>query len=326
MSLVKDGGENFDRRHSLCPRTLLRIIPFLVSFPRLEKAFVGGGYDRNGEKLQYSTDYCIELHNNLFRILVEQFCVEFKSGGLPPKLHLRGILPESMDDSRFYCQDFHEEEGDYKDETKACSLCSSICAHFPPHAVIGTFSCCFFPHHQTSLCISDAERIRRVGRRLGFPFQAETAVIADFLESLPNIIRKYEVVVPSQSDAIFELARQLKEEEQPYALRSDRILDVSKDHKFIFHYVSEEGLGKLKKILRHFPRAHRGNDDIYRLAMDDAVSNHLKYSYGLRNAVWDGTSLKRLASLGFPLHFYNTTIIKPCPSLLSDFMEPTNHD
>ena len=78
MSLVYDNGLD-GPFFNLCARTLLRVVPFLVSFPKLEKAFVGGGYshNRNEEKLEYNIVYCDEPenHETLFRSLIEQFCV-----------------------------------------------------------------------------------------------------------------------------------------------------------------------------------------------------------------------------------------------------------
>ena len=152
MSLVYDEGIDEELAHSLCPRTLLRIVPFLVSFPKLEMAFVGGGYaydrDENMDlrKNEYDTYGCIQPDNHvtLFRSLIEQFCMEFKSKGLPPKLDLRGVLPERFYVPRFDCRDYHEE-ADYEDGTKACLLCSNICAHFPPHAVIDASPSLYFP-------------------------------------------------------------------------------------------------------------------------------------------------------------------------------------
>ena len=78
MSLIYDNGLDGPFLN-LCSRQLLRVVPFLVSFPKLEKAFVGGGYshNRNEEKLEYNIVYCDEPenHETLFRSLIEQFCV-----------------------------------------------------------------------------------------------------------------------------------------------------------------------------------------------------------------------------------------------------------
>jgi len=92
--------EDPDRVHedALSAGTAARTVPFLASFPKLERTYLGGIYrDERSEKwhkFPYDCEECVRPrdHRSIFRGLVEQICEAFKSRVLNPNVRIEGIL------------------------------------------------------------------------------------------------------------------------------------------------------------------------------------------------------------------------------------------
>ena len=116
----------------LSPETATNLVPFLSSFPKLDKFFIAD-YDArevNGEFRQgYCPRYCITYdHEMIMRDLTKSFCAAFRSRALSPKLSFLGGLSPHY--SRTHkCRHTVAVEG------SSCDLCREILLTFPPSFV-----------------------------------------------------------------------------------------------------------------------------------------------------------------------------------------------
>lgn len=148
---------NDPERQNLLPDAASRIVPFLMSFPKLKKVFIGGPWGSRYGFYQsyYSINMCEEPanHKALFFGLVDAFCGAFKSRSLPNNLEsLDGIVNNHN----------HAESCIFNEEgsNQPCVRCREICTHFPLNDVI---------KHHFNVCLSHIDRCKIVRGRHGGP-------------------------------------------------------------------------------------------------------------------------------------------------------------
>ena len=75
-----------------------RIVPFLITFPNLSSAFVGG--TSPGGRFEYDAVRCVTPyhHEDSFQVLTENFRGSIRSGALPYRLNLQGVPGLAYDD------------------------------------------------------------------------------------------------------------------------------------------------------------------------------------------------------------------------------------
>jgi len=132
LSLLTEGEETVvgEPQDALSASTAARTVPFLASFPKLERACLGGLYrdERAGEWQKFAYDYDVcdrpRDHRSIFRALVEQICEAFKSRVLNPNLRIEGLLEHT-----FGCEPDDEEESD--EDEGVCRLCWNAATSLP---------------------------------------------------------------------------------------------------------------------------------------------------------------------------------------------------
>ena len=167
----EDGDEAED---ILSAATATRSVLFLTSFPKLERAFLGGifptvtfrrrVFSKVFSKIPYHCSDCHEPkdHLSVFRGLVDQLCGAFRSRSLSPSLHLEGFI----EDKQWGC-DVEEREDDH-----GCRLCRNVVTSFPLDLVlkkIPTFYC--------GLCLNRSERIEALATRHDNPLRFQPQAI-----------------------------------------------------------------------------------------------------------------------------------------------------
>ena len=136
--------------------SVTRSVPFLISFQKLERAFLGGWQlSSSGRrfKLPYLAPACVEPkdHKTVFGGLVDHFCGAFQCRSLSPSLHLEGVF----EGEQLPCHDEEEEE-----EVR-CRRCWTAATSFPLQLVLEKIpeSC------NCALCLSYSDRIEALASR-----------------------------------------------------------------------------------------------------------------------------------------------------------------
>jgi len=108
-------------------------VPFLSSFPKLERAFVGGPFcwflrsrdPKDVTRLSYSILHCISPdHAAFYRGVIYAFCGSFELGTLPNDLSLTQVIGGTF--SKYTCRENALEQAE-----NPCELCRHICKCFP---------------------------------------------------------------------------------------------------------------------------------------------------------------------------------------------------
>lgn len=141
LALLRPTGEvdegNSREYYTLSPDAASRTAAFLTSFPKLEKAFIGGHFNMGGRsKTKLSYGNFMDQNdspgdaNTDYRYLVVGLCGVFKTGHLSQNIKLKGIFDEI---SFAYCRPCSRLYG-YRDEDSRgnpCRFCRDVCNTFP---------------------------------------------------------------------------------------------------------------------------------------------------------------------------------------------------
>ena len=182
LSLITATEDDGDTHHhtleiTLSVGTATRSVPFLMTFPKLKRAFLGGlHWYANSEdwlKCMYTHSSCHgpEDHRLVFQGLVDHLCGAFQSRSLSPRLKLGGVIGEGQ----LQCSDNESEDG------RRCRRCWDITTSFPPAMVLGEIPLRF----TEGLCLSYAERIDALATRPDNPliFQPQENITECFLRT-----------------------------------------------------------------------------------------------------------------------------------------------
>ena len=173
LSLVTtdEGGDE----DILSADTATRSVPFLISFPKLQRAFLGGLWwdpdDLKWSKIAYGEPICDEPKDHLaiFRGLVDHLCGAFRSRSLSPSLHLKGVFERDQ-------LECHKDE---KGDGHRCRRCWNIATSFPPVLVLEKIPL----HDACGLCLSYSEHIEALASRNDNPLRFHPqAAIKSFLD------------------------------------------------------------------------------------------------------------------------------------------------
>ena len=172
---LEDGNEDI-----LSADTAARSVPFLMTFPKLTHAFIGGIWRdpelEQWKKFPYTEHNCIEPkdHLSVFRGLVDYLSGAFRSRSLSPSLHLKGIVEEDQMECR----------GDEDKDGHRCRHCWNIVSSFPLDFVLKKIPV----YYGFGLCLNYSERIEALAARHDNPllFQPQ-AVIKCFLTMINNM-------------------------------------------------------------------------------------------------------------------------------------------
>ena len=186
VTTTEDGEDD-----ALSVGTATRSVPFLISFSKLKRAFLGGIWrDRDEEewlKYPYQCSSCLEPedHLSVFRGLVDHLCGAFQSRSLSQSLHLEGVFDKDQlecdENSYHYC--------------RRCRLCWNIVTSFPPALVLENIPM------RSSLCLSYSKRIEALSTRHDNPFLHEPrAILVLFLLAMTNGMLDYVPIVSRLDD------------------------------------------------------------------------------------------------------------------------------
>ena len=150
-----------EEEDQLSAGTATRAVPFLSSFPKLERAFLGGIYEDFGwHKFSYTHSECTypSDHLHIFRGLVDHFCGAFQSRLLSVNLNLGGVL----DINQLACgADVGGLNNGRKDAV--CRRCWNVATSFPLDQVLHWLR----PRiYFCGLCLSASERTEAIAGRL----------------------------------------------------------------------------------------------------------------------------------------------------------------
>ena len=96
LCLVQEDGDGGQR---LSIKAATRLVPFLMAFPKLSSAFVGGA--GHGGPFEYDAERCVSPHHHgeAFQALAKHIWGSIRSGGLSYRLNLQGVPGFVYDDS-----------------------------------------------------------------------------------------------------------------------------------------------------------------------------------------------------------------------------------
>ena len=161
VTTTEDGVED-----ALSVGTATRSVPFLISFSKLKRAFLGGLFrdhdDEQWNKITYWRSSCREPedHLSVFRGLVDHLCGAFQSRSLSPSLRLEGFLGA----------DQLECGKNERESNHCCRRCWTMATSFPPALVMEKV-----PYlHTSGLCLSYSERIEALATRHDNPFLSQS--------------------------------------------------------------------------------------------------------------------------------------------------------
>ena len=132
--------------------TATRSVPFLIAFPKLKRAYLGGFFRDTGEeewfKYPYRYSSCREPedHLSVFRGLVDHLCGAFRSRSLSPSLYLNGVFEVGQ----LNCYEDKKSNNEGREE---CRRCWNTATSFPPELVLET-------KRKNCLCLCFSKRIQ----------------------------------------------------------------------------------------------------------------------------------------------------------------------
>ena len=145
----------------LCRDTTIRLVPLLMTFPKIRHVYVGGLLKevRNGQERLVRHDYhpgvCSSPanHRDLAKVLCYSFLGAFKARLLPQALHSKGYILQLFESSHV-CQGDGTRSGD-----TLCETCADICSCFPLQN--------FMQHPYFCRCASEFVVLENVAKREG---------------------------------------------------------------------------------------------------------------------------------------------------------------
>ena len=229
LSLVASTDED----DILSAGTATRSVPFLISFPKLKRAFLGGLFWDGEEwsKMPYLPSICREPedHLTIFRGLVDYLCGAFQSRSLSSSLHLEGVFERQQ----VKCH-----------ESRRCRRCWNVTTSFPLELVLEQIP---KRHFFRSVCLDYSERIEALATRHDKPFLLQPqAVFKCFLAMTKAMIASGRVDSPRESRGEFDDEKksfiQRIESQGGWYNRSGSVSRVS------FHFISVKNMEALKKF------------------------------------------------------------------------------
>ena len=231
VTTTEDGDE--DAEDTLSVGTATRSVPYLTSFPKLKRVFLGGLFrDPDDGKwifFRYWHSSCREPEDHLtvFRGLVEHLCGAFQSRSLSPSLHLEGVL----DVDQLVCRAYDEGDG------RRCRRCWNAATFFPPSLVLHSVP------KNNCLCLPYSDRIEALASRHENPFltcpQAATESFLEFTETF-----FYSGFSVHSGDLITGEGYI----ENPFVKRIESQGGLVGTHGFDFYYISENNMKSLKRL------------------------------------------------------------------------------
>lgn len=158
LCLVSEMRDKVDDEYEFGPDlismdTVVRVVPFLSSFPNLKRVYLGGlsvwgryAYNTEGDREVSPYDH------HIFKTLVENLIGGFQSRSLPQHLEMGGVL-------RDHQLDCVEIGGEVPDQP--CQFCRRVLSSFPPHLLAKPISLDF------GLCVPPIVSIRALLLRDG---------------------------------------------------------------------------------------------------------------------------------------------------------------
>ena len=172
----EDGNEDI-----LSADTASRSVPFLMTFPKLKRAFIGGiwrdPHEDQWRKFPYMEHNCIEPkdHLSVFRGLVDYLSGAFRSRSLSPSLYLKGFV----EDDQLDC-------GEHEDGHR-CRHCWNIVASFPLDLVLKKIP----TSYGSGLCLEYSERIEALATRHDNPLLYRPQEVARCFLAMAKEMFKY---------------------------------------------------------------------------------------------------------------------------------------
>ena len=229
LSLVSVHVDEDSDKDTLSVGTATRSVPFLISFPKLKRAFIGGFFqdpyteEREWEKITYINSSRNEPKNHLaiFRGLVDHLCGAFQSRSLIPNLQLQGVLEHGQ----LACDE--EEDG------HRCMRCWNIATSFPLELVLKRIP----TSYDSGLCLKYSECVEALATRHDKPFLLQPqAVFKCFLAMTKAMINTGHVDSGNSIDNHF-IAR-VKSQGGWY----------SRSGSVYFHFISVKDMEALKNL------------------------------------------------------------------------------
>ena len=205
LCLVSETDAEDDREDRQYPpdqismETVTRVVPFLSSFPNLERIFLGGLFLEGAvwERYQYNHDECIDPrdHQAIFKALIQNIIGGFQSRTLTQILELDGIL----DSGQLQCADADDDADDGRENPDhPCQFCRHLLSSFPLHLLLEPVS----RYH--AFCVSRVDRIQALLRRDGAEAALRSTGGAEMLlECLSDVIPHDYIYSETEADEAF---------------------------------------------------------------------------------------------------------------------------
>ncbi|KAL7531092.1 hypothetical protein ACHAWF_003628 [Thalassiosira exigua] len=118
-------GGPFEDDRALDEDTATRAVPFLCSFPKLERAFLGGRRTDDGTVEGFvPRHFSIDEHGERMKALIDAFSGAFRAGALSSKLWVAGLrCPHSSRMNSLFRE-------------SSCTVCRNACRSFPLESVV----------------------------------------------------------------------------------------------------------------------------------------------------------------------------------------------
>ena len=219
--------------------TATRSVPFLMTFPKLKLAFLGGLlWDGLGwSKKRYEEVICDEPKDHLaiFRGLVDHLCGAFRSRSLSLSLHIEGIV----ETHQLACHEDKRKDG------HRCRRCWNVITSFPPDWVLNNI-----PDHygyyspaRGGFCLSYSECIEALATRHDYSSLIQSRAAIECFLKMVEMLLGFDYVYPDvDAEKTHFIERVMSQ--------GGRVGKTERQHQFFvrIHYISVKYMDYLKKF------------------------------------------------------------------------------
>jgi len=247
-------------------------VPFLGSFAKLTRGFIGGLYS-NGDRLIHDGNYASDIEDeDLYRSLLSAYVGAIRTGALSQQIALEGMRVSLL--GRFSC----------RGSSTDCQWCRDILSHFPLNDLLRFL---VSPGRDNMFCQTKQEVWRIVRSRPGID-EVFSAISQEVLCKRVSLYLMRRLVNQQfRADAVEQLPEKWR-------------LEARECETLFVYSISKSGFQMLDELIE------KGFDPKYvtrKLAMEE-----LEYYIGAHDGAndsifrtWTRTTVKNLAARGFPV-------------------------
>ena len=290
---LEDGNEDI-----LSADTAARSVPFLMTFPKLTHAFIGGIWRdpelEQWKKFPYTEHNCIEPkdHLSVFRGLVDYLSGAFRSRSLSPSLYLKGFV----EDDQLDC-------GEHEDGHR-CRHCWNIVASFPLDLVLKKIP----TSYGSGLCLEYSERIEALATRHDNPLLYRPQEVARCFLAMAKEMFKYGAI-----DSEGEFADVKKSFIERIKLQGGQTGKRRQRHGaelFVpFHYIPAKDTEALKKLSAAIGPSVMSSLPKREILSTVSLPSWIDFEHG--KTVFVRQTFESLVELGFDLASTDFVLIDP---------------